>query len=218
MRFPNAHKGISRILTSQWIQLISTILMLVGAVAAVTFLTSAENLQEVSKEAANASTVSAGIGGLIAIAGLVLAIIAFIMELLGLNTARQDESQFNTAFFMCLGGLILAILAAVLQTPFPSIADVLSLVSKIFSLGVIEYCAAGIISLALQLNDQATADLGRKLRILISILYGVAIVLSIFGKKESTFTNIITIADAVVEVIVFIVFIVLLSKAKKMLA
>ena len=218
MKFPNARKGISKILTAQWLNLISIVLILIGGITAAVFAISAGLISEGSAEAAGAALVSAGVGGAVALAGMVIAVIAIILNLVGLNTARKDDTQFNTAFMLCVISLVLAILAVCLQSVNPDIAGWISFVQKILSLAVIEYVAAGIISLAEQLHNAKTADLGRKLRIIITVLYIIAIILNVFGNAASTMGSIVSTVDAVLELVVFIVYIVLLTKAKKMLA
>ncbi len=218
MNYQNARKGISKILTAQWIQIICIILMLIGAVTTIVFTFSAGILSDVSADAAGESIMKAGIGGMIVLAALVIGVIAFILNLVGLNTARKDETQFNTAFMICIIGLVVAVLATCLQSVNPIFADWMNFVQKILSLAVIEYVAAGIISIAEKLNNEKVAGLGRKIRMLIMILYIIVLVLNVFGKGTSLLAGYVSIAEVVLELIVFIVYIVLLTKAKNMLA
>jgi len=217
MNFPNAHKGISRILTAQWIQLICSVLTIVGAVLTIVYSISAVTAAEAPLKAADVSTVT-GISGAIVIVALVFGIIAIIMNLIGINTARKDDSQFNTAFILCIISLIVGIAAGVIQIFNPTIADWMNYAQKILSLAVIEYVVAGIISLASQLNDKSVAGLGRTLRTIILILYCLAIVIRVIGNVGTSLGNIFSIADVVLELVVFIIYIVLLTKAKRMLA
>ena len=220
MNYPNAHKGISRILTAQWIQLVSLALILIGGIISAVFAVSAQLLSEVpsdiSELAVNASLMRAGIGGILLMVGAVIAVVGIIMNLIGLNTARKDEDQFTTAFWLCIGSLVAAVLVAVFQARNPGVANWLNLVQKVMWLAVIEYAVNGIINLAEKLKNTAVAELGRKLRFLILVLYAIAMVLTVFTSGK--LSGIITIADTVLELIVYIIYIVILVKAKKMLA
>lgn len=207
MNFPNAYKGISRILTAQWIQVICSILTIIGVVLTAGF----------SLNAADPGA-ETGISGAIVAVAMVFGIIAIIMNLVGINNARKDDPQFSTAFIFCILSLILGIVAVVIQFLDPVIAGWVSFVQKILSLAVIEYVVAGCISLAAQLKNEAVAGLGKTIRIIITILYCIAIVSCILGNVAASFDNILSIADVVLEMVVFIVYIVFLTRAKSMLA
>lgn len=220
MNYSNAHKGISRILTAQWIQLISVALIVIGGIISAVYAVSAQILSEIpsdiSELAVNASLTRVGIGGVLLLIGTVVAIVGIIMNLIGLNTARKDEAQFTTAFWLCIGSLVASVLVAVFQVSNPGIANWLSLAQKVLSLAVIEYAVNGIVNLAEKMKNTAVAELGRKLRFLILILYAIAMVLIVFTSGK--LSGIISVADTVLELIVFIIYIVILIKAKNMLA
>ena len=207
MSFPNAYKGISRILSAQCIQLICSVLTIIGAVLAIVYSLNSTDYVTLTE-----------ISGTVVLIAMIFGIIAIIMNLVGISTARKDDSQFSTAFIFCVISLILGIAAGVIELINPTIADWISFVQKIASFAVIEHVVAGIISLATQLKDQEVADLARKIRTIISILYCVAIILSVIGNVDKSLTNIFSVADVILEMAVFIVYIVLLTKAKKMLA
>jgi len=217
MKFSNAYRGISKILTAQWISLISTLLMIVGVIVAAVNTVALVEVAEASAQAASGALVGAGIGSVLALIGLIIGVIAIILNLVGLGTARKDENKFNTAFILCIVSLIAGIAASATQVAAPPVSSWLSLAQKITSLAVIEYAVAGIVVLADKLQNAQVAKLGRNLRVIILIIYCVVAALIVVGNL-SKLGSIFSIIELVLEVIVFIVYIVLLAKAKKMLA
>ena len=217
MNFPNAYKGISRILTAQWIQLICSILTIIGAVLTIVYSISAATTAEASLKAADFSTLT-GITGTIVFVAMIFGIIAIIMNLVGISNARKDDSQFSTAFILCIISLILGIVTGGIQFLNPAIAGWLSFVQNVLSLAVIEYVVAGITSLAKQLKNEDVAGLGKSIRIIITILYCIAIIICIIGNVATSLDNILSVVEVVLELVVFIAYIVLLMKEKRMLA
>ena len=76
MKFSNAYRGISKILTAQWISLISTLLMIVGVIVAAANTVALVEVAEASAQAASGALVGAGIGSVLALIGLIIGVIA----------------------------------------------------------------------------------------------------------------------------------------------
>ncbi|MBR3642664.1 MAG: hypothetical protein IKN57_04055 [Parasporobacterium sp.] len=204
MKYPNAFAGIKKILTSQIVQLIGAFCLVFGAVIAYAGATS-ENVALVI------------VGGAVALVASVVEIVALILNLLGLNQARKDETNFHNAFIFAIVGVILSVLGAVLATPYPDVADWLSFVTRIFEITVIELTVLGIIALADRLGRDDVSKLGHVLQILISILWAIVLVVRFVGNRVDRISNVMDLISSVLELVVTILFIVLLSKAKKML-
>ena len=204
MKYPNALAGIKKILTSQFMQIISTVCLLFGAVI-------------VFAGANESSTALVIVGGAVTLVAAIVGIIALIFNLIGLNSARKDESTFWMAFVYAILAIIASVLSAVLASINPDVADWLTFASRLFELGVIETSVMGIVSLSEKLGREDVASFGRNLRNLILILWLVVLVVRFFGNRMERISNIMDIISSVLELVVFIIYIVLLTKAKQML-
>ena len=95
MQFPNALEGVKKIYKAEIIALFGAI---VGFVAAVLGLVGAQS----------GSVGGLAGAGILIIAMSVLFIIAFIMNIVGLNKARPDEENFKNALYMVFAGIVLS--------------------------------------------------------------------------------------------------------------
>ena len=143
MQFPNALEGVKKIYKAEIIALIGGI---VGFVAAILALVGAQSGSEGGL---------AGAGFLI-IAASVLFIIAFIMNIVGLNKAKPDEENFKNALTMVIIGIIAGILLGATKegTLLNSLGDNLS---KVCGLLANYFVCTAVMNLAGQLGDEAMA-------------------------------------------------------------
>ena len=207
MQFPNALEGVKKIYKAEIIALIGGI---VGFVAAILALVGAK-------------TGSAGGlagGGFLIIAASVLFIIAFIMNIVGLNKAKPDEENFKNALYMVFAGIVLSIVVGATKdgTLIHTLGESLS---NICNLLVNYLVATALLNLANRLGDAAVAQKAKSVRTLLTIVWIIAIVLRILGdtftSKAGTIAVVLALIAAVIEIIAYIVYLVLLSKASKML-
>ena len=110
MKYPNAYAGIKKIFVSQILEIISVIFFLIGMIAVIAGAVSLTGETEV----AAAGLVTAGVGVILAIAGSIIAIIALILNLIGLNKAKNDEKNFQYAFWFVIIGLAATIITTLL--------------------------------------------------------------------------------------------------------
>ncbi len=221
MTFPNAFQGVKKLFTSEILKLIATLCALIGSIAGVLTIAAAVNESNGGVVGGSIATVVLGLGA------TVLLLIAYILKLIGLKKAGNDEPRFAQAFIIAIFALILAVVSGILgslnvgngvvDTIFQILANVAEIIITVF---VIQ----GIQNLAEKLNQHDIAETGSKLQIIIIVFYVLAIIASvlplIFGANPATATisSIIAIVGAVLNLIAYIVFLVYLSKAKNMLA
>ena len=207
MQFPNALEGVKKIYKAEIIALIGAI---VGFVAALLGLIGAQ---------------SGSVGGLagagvLIIAMSVLFIIAFIMNIVGLNKAKPDEVNFKNALYMVFVGIVLSIVVGATQegTLIHTLGESLS---NICNLLVNYLVATALLNLANRLGDAAVAQKAKSVRTLLTIVWVIALVLQVLGdaftSKAGTIAVVLALIASIVEIIAYIVYLGLLSKARGML-
>jgi hypothetical protein len=88
----------------------------------------------------------------------------------------------------------------------------------IFELCVFEYVVVGIMSLSNQIGDQKMVAFGAKVRTLISIMYIVLLIIRLFGNINPNIAGVMGIIAAVIELVMYIGYLIYLARAKKMLS
>ena len=207
MQFPNALEGVKKIYKAEIIALIGAIL---GFVAALLSLVGAQS----------GSLGGLAGAGILIIAMSVLFIIAFIMNIVGLNKAKPDEENFKNALYMVFAGIVLSIVVGATQegTLIHTLGESLS---NICNLLVNYLVATALLNLANRLGDAAVAQKAKTVRTLLTIVWIIALVLQVIGNtftaKAGTIAFILVLIASVIEIIAYIIYLVLLSKARRML-
>ncbi len=223
MKYPNAAKGVKRIFTAEILGLISSILLVVGFILMIPAVLVAKNGAEGMEGAAIGATVAMGV--FVLIAG-VLSIIAFIMNIVGINNASKDEENFKSALLFLVLGLV-AKAASITIGRFVKDATVatgmLDTAANLLNIFVTIFVISGIVKLADRLNRGDISAKGTNvLKILIAVnvlsLIASFIASVMGGPVASGVTLALAIVSAVLSVVQYIMYLSLLSKAKKMLA
>lgn len=207
MQFPNALEGVKKIYKAEIIALIGGI---VGFVAAILALVGAKS----------GSVGGLAGGGFLIIAASVLFIIAFIMNIVGLNKAKPDEENFKNALYMVLVGIVLSIVVGATKegTLIHTLGESLS---NICNLLVNYLVATALLNLANRLGDAAVAQKAKTVRTLLTVVWIIALVLQVIGNtftaKAGTIAFILVLIASVIEIIAYIIYLVLLCKARRML-
>ena len=207
MQFPNALEGVKKIYKAEIIALIGGI---VGFVAAILALVGAKS----------GSVGGLAGGGFLIIAASVLFIIAFIMNIVGLNKAKPDEENFKNALNMVLVGIVLSIVVGATKegTLIHTLGESLS---NICNLLVNYLVATALLNLANRLGDAAVAQKAKTVRTLLTVVWIIALVLQVIGNtftaKAGTIAFILVLIASVIEIIAYIIYLVLLGKARRML-
>lgn len=220
--FKNAYEGIKKIFTAEIIMLIASIVTFVGAIATIT---ADPNAVKDALNNPNEASITAGVAilGIVALAFGICALVAFILNLVGLVQAKKDEANFNTALLLTIAGIVVSILSGIFSKN-ESVTSFLNTAVELAYLLATMFIVYGIISLAKQLKNTPVETKGNRLLKLIVIVYGVGIAAkllsSIFtaAKLDPIIIGIVGIISALLTVVSHLIYISLLSDAKKMLA
>ncbi len=232
MRFPNAFKGVSKMFAAEILKLIATGLTIAtgvaGIVSASGVISAAAGGAQLTEELV-ANNINYGgmlVAGLLGIGAMILYIIAYIMNLVGLHQAGRDEDNFHTAFGVSIAVLVISIATAVLtglsiggKVP-ENIASTARTVCEII---VMILVVSGIMNLADSFRDEKMIKFGKTVSVIILIFVigaAVATFISIFFGRMAWAQHVEGIMDIISGIALFIgyiVYIVYLGKAKKML-
>lgn len=221
MTFPNAFQGVKKIFTAEILNLIGSVCLIIGFILMIVLVGAADT--------DNAGVgITSGIGFILfSAASGVLAIIAMILKLVGLKRAGEDEARFQTGFVLAIFALILTIVSSFVTSLTGSNGiwdDLVRTIATLFELLVTMYIVTGIQSLAQKLEREDMVQKGRTYLILFLILYIIRMIVTVipvfFGSNEtmSQVASILSLIAAVFSLIIYILYLVLLGKAKKMLA
>ncbi len=231
MTYPNAFAGVKKIFSARILYLIATILLVGGAVY---FMISAKMitpqgldttvLEQLMDDPANAAK-TVGPASVPILVGVVLFIVAFIMELVGLGKAGKDEGAFRTGLWIAIIGVV-AILALGFIKPEKTVGaptTVLEVVSNVISLLIsvlVAFCIVkGIQNLAVKLDRADMLPQGKTINVFLWIqlvLCIVPVILPLFF--ESPVLSYVSMVGGLAGIIAFFMLLSYLGKAKNMLA
>lgn len=220
MTFSNAYHGVKKVFTAELLKLIGGVCLLIASILGV--LTAGV--------AADGATVGAGVSGagtiIFMAAGLVLPIVGYIMNLVGLHQAGKDEDGFRTAFIVSIFALIIAVIAGIF-TGFniaTGVADnIATVIQRICEIIVFVMVVGGVASLAARLGKENMIGNAKTVLTIFIVCWVINILASlvdlIFGVNDTTatITGIASIVVAVFSIIGYVVYLVFLGKAKNML-
>ena len=194
MKFENAAKGVKKIFSAQILSLIAGIFTAVATILIIPLAVSA-------KAESGAGLLASGFGIVALVtAAAVLGIIAFIFHI-----------------------IVASMVSAFTQTGVPVLSSILDVISKICSLCVTLFIIQGVINLAEKLNNDEIANKGRNLFKIITAMYVLMLIayvlVAVFRANPVTATIaiVMVVIAMILSVIQYILFLVYLSSAKKML-
>ena len=216
MRFPNAFSGVKKI----WL---AEILMLLAAVIGIImiFVIAGNSILVddviVFNEGAAGTPVA-----ILGIASAVIALVAFILNLVGLIIARKDDSGFRIALLVTVLGVIASAVSAIWSTN-AGLVKWMDTLTTIFSMFASYYVLTGIANLADQIPDAETKALALKSRTLVEGSFCLTVIfkliINIFNiQNGSTIYTILAVVATLLELVSYILYLRALSKGKKMLA
>ncbi len=211
MRFPNGFDGVKKLWLAELLGIIGSILVLISSGVMVGGLA--------------AGSGNAFAGGLFATLGSglvtgILAIISYILMVLGINAAKKDEpgtTNFSTALICVIVALAVSVLSSFISG---TIGTILGIIGKIATIGITFFVIKGIQSFANAMGDAATSKLGNTVMMLFICAQVVAIILSIIGGSDafSVIFWTMSLISTILSIVAYIMYLVYLNKAKKMLA
>ena len=215
MKFPNAAKGISKIFTSEILALIAAIATGVATILAAVMYASA-------KTNSTAGAAASGIGTLVLVLGAsVLLVIALILKIVGVVQTSRDEDSFKMIIYLTIFTLIVAVVAAIFSrvTFLNNIANAVSAIGSFVTTLLI---ILGIGNLGVQVgNDEVIDKCSSQFKLILGI--GIVALLARFfciflpTIPAQGIVIALAVVALVLSVIQYILYLSLLSKAKKML-
>lgn len=215
MKFPNAAKGISKIFTSEILALIAAIATGVASILAAVMYASA-------KTNSTAGAAASGIGTLVLVLGAsVLLVIALILKIVGVVQASKDEDSFKMIIYLTIFTLIVAVVAAIFSRV-TFLNNIANAVSSIGSFVTTLLIILGIGNLGVQVgNDEVIDKCSSQFKLILGI--GIVALLARFfciflpTIPAQGIVIALAVVALVLNVIQYILYLSLLSKAKKML-
>lgn len=215
MKFPNAAKGISKIFTSEILALIAAIATGVASILAAVMYASA-------KTNSTAGAAASGIGTLVLVLGAsVLLVIALILKIVGVVQTSKDEDSFKMIIYLTIFTLIVAVVAAIFSrvTFLNNIANAVSAIGSFVTTLLI---ILGIGNLGVQVgNDEVIDKCSSQFKLILGI--GIVALLARFfciflpTVPAQGIVIALAVVALVLNIIQYILYLSLLSKAKKML-
>lgn len=215
MKFPNAAKGISKIFTSEILALIAAIATGVATILAVVMYASV-------KTNSTAGAAASGIGTLVLVLGAsVLLVIALILKIVGVVQTSKDEDSFKMIIYLTIFTLIVAVVAAIFSrvTFLNNIANAVSAIGSFVTTLLI---ILGIGNLGVQVgNDEVIDKCSSQFKLILGI--GIVALLARFfciflpTVPAQGIVIALAVVALVLNIIQCILYLSLLSKAKKML-
>ena len=216
MRFPNAFRGIKKIWLAELLMLLAAVIgiVLIVVIAANSTLVGEEIV--VNEDAVRTPAAILGIGTAL------IALVAFVLNLLGLINARGDDAGFRIALLVTVLGIIASAVSAIWSTN-QVLVKWMDIAVTIFSLFASYYVLTAIANLADQYPDAATKALALKSRTLLEGSFCATAVfkfiINIFKIQDgSTIYTILSIVALVLELVSYLLYLRVLTKGKKMLA
>ena len=216
MKFPDAHRGVKKIFTSEILGLIAAVTTIVLGV--ILIIQSGGNVDNLKID---------GSALLLLITSLAIVVILVVSEILlivGLANAAKDENCFSVALAATVINLIATILQGVftnsdniqLKTIFSGVSNVCKLVAVIF-------IVFGIVTLAAELDDEHMVAKGGRILWIVVILQILSLTASIVSTAYNTsdaakvIVAIMVLAAGVLDMVKYIFYLSYLKKAVTML-
>ena len=215
MRFPNAYRGVKKI----W--LAEMLLLLAAIVGIIMVIVMAANGTMVGEDI----VINEGVKTPIAVLGIVtavIALVAFILNLIGLINANNDDSAFRIALLVTILGIVASAISAIWSNN-ETLNKWMDTALTICSMFASYYVLTGIANLAEKMSDAATKAVALKSRTLVEGSFCATalfkLIISIFKiQNGSTISTILAVIALLLELVSYILYLRALSKGKKMLA
>lgn len=209
MKYPNAYAGIKKVFASQILHILSTLFSFASSMILV-----------FDKEAASWEDFNpffwASMG--LMTAGVVLSVVAFILQLVGLNRARRDERLFKKAMYFVI---ICAVCTVSLLFGSGMFGKIMAGIDEVSTLLIFVYIFIAVFNLADQLGDMGMQKKGKLALLLVTVMFGVAFVLQIVMAFIPDLVEVVenlAVLGTILEFIGYIVALLYIGAAKKMLA
>lgn len=214
-----ATAGLKKIRTAQILHVIAVILAAVGGIALLSGTVIAGGS---AMENETLALGVAGVGGLMSFAGLIIALVSFVMEIVGMLKASPAHPGYKTALYMVLVNIALGVVA-IFVTGNAIFSGILQALSPIAVFLSVYFVLSATIALLHEKGDQACAAKGTTVRTMYLVCTAVSVVgelvlavptLSGIGGVATTATMI----SSVVQVVALFMYIGFLGRSVRTLS
>ena len=221
MSFPNAAKGVKRIFTAEILKLFAYICLIIGVITTAILYLSDGN--ETLNSAAAVSLGALVVSVIMAITYVVLMVTSFIMNLVGYINARNDNENFKTALVFLSVGIVFSVVQVFLVNK--GIGSIMYSLSTLSETLATIFVIAGVMQIAFQLGREDIGKKGATVLKLIIAVECITFVLSFFStffrNEANSFSSTSVLlmgASILINFIKYILYLLFLSKSKRMLA
>jgi hypothetical protein len=216
MRFPNAFRGVKKIWLAELLMLLAVV---VGIVLLV--VVAANSTMEGEQVVVNQEAVKTPVA-ILGISAALIALIGFILNLVGLINARKDEEAFKVALLVTGLGIIAAAIGAIWSSN-AVLNKWMDTLTTIFSMFASYFVLTGIANLADRMPDPETKAVALKSRLLVEGSFCATavfkLIINIFNiQSGSTIHTIMAVVAMLLELLAYILYLRALAKGRKMLA
>lgn len=221
--YKNAAKGIKKIFTSEILGLVTAVLAIALAISVVVFAGSL--VDALTKDLADGSGVLTG--GVLTVvfsaAIAIISLIAFILKLVGIINARNDDPAFGSAFIFTLVGLGASFIAGIFSGN-QVVNGIFTTISNIASFLITLFIIKGIINIGKKLGKYELVQKGNTIFNLIMLVYGLSIVGTLISTIFKNIPALVTVGGilgiiaGVISIIYYFLYLSLLNKARKTIA
>ena len=207
MIFPNAYTGVKKLFASQILHILSTVFFFVSAV----WLAASPEPESDAFDYVAWITIGTSL------AGVVMGVIAFLLQLVGLNQARRDERLFKKAMYFVIVCASCTIALLFGRGMFSRIA---SGVDEISTLLIYVYIFISVFNLAEQLGNTTVQKRGKLALLFVTVLFGAAFLINIFVAfipEQVDIVENLSVISTICEFIGYIVALLYIGTARRML-
>lgn len=201
--YPNASSGLKLMFWGQILSIVGALLAGIGAGIAA------------------AAMLAGGSGGLgaVAILGLIVAIAAYVMGIIGLSRAGTDDEGYRTPLYATIAALVVSVLSYFLGEVF-LIGTLLSIVSTILGFIIVNGVCQTTGNLLHSVGNEALVDRGTtvsKIYFICTVISVVCTVISIIPILN-VLVGLVSAVSAIVLLVAYIMYLTFLSSGSKALA
>ncbi|MEG1239754.1 MAG: hypothetical protein RSD46_00240 [Oscillospiraceae bacterium] len=207
--------GLKKLRTAQILSVIAVILAAVGAIAALSGAVIAGGTAMDGNDALAVGALGvAGVGGLMTIAGLIIALVSFVMEIVGLVKTGPAHPSYKYALYMVLANIALGVVGFFVMN-LPVVSAILQGISPILVFLAVFFVLSATISLLREKGDEAAAAKGTTLR----TIYLVCTAVDVFGNLIilcpvfTGFSSVITMIASAVQLVALFMYISFLGRS-----
>ena len=214
MKFPNAYKGVKKLYIAEILALVAAVLSIVAAI--MTALLNANPDLPLK-----GAIIGIGFGV------LALALVCFILQIVGLYQAGKDEGSFRLAFFIVIFNIVLTLVSSIIGSINSGAAiasNVMQMISDIASVVVIFFILSGLGVLANRLGDERMERNATRLMWFVIILLAASLLLQFIPRFIPNPTQpvavtfaILAIVAGVAELVAYICIFIFYGRSVKML-